>query len=342
MVKVGTKAAKDNPLHIRSISPGLPDDADEILALDRDLKRMGCKGFRKRPWSFKDKDMVRELVTVRSNKWDHTVRADPTKWTEELWREVYKFRAEGEGMCSRKESFVEGAFKRKADPKYRFTVANCRDPGARRVMEFLVPILYPDKPAKTTTMLANTILGVYLGARPVAWAGLVQEVVAKLVIGIRKPRPSFITPFLNHLYKHNGLLKDEEETTYEMEEVLDSHGWEKDKEPDVEATPESGSEEPKQDPNPAKRSGKRQRKTTERSEATPPSRQRKAHSDTEESDPIATAIEEIVRAKEGYEAMFEILTKLCKLTGVVEADRLYEEIEKKLLPYNIQVLKARM
>lgn len=134
-------------INIRTVVPRVPAADKEQEALDADLKRMGCYGFRNRPWCVREEDMIRELIEGCSNEWDHTIRSTPKKWTTELWREAYKFMANGEGMCPRGETFIEGKFKNKPDPKDGLTVVDCIDPKARRVLEFLVPILYPDCPS---------------------------------------------------------------------------------------------------------------------------------------------------------------------------------------------------
>jgi hypothetical protein len=52
---------------------------------------MGCSGFLEKPWGFKDEEIVRELLDGVSNEFDNSIRALPTRWTEEVWREVYNF-----------------------------------------------------------------------------------------------------------------------------------------------------------------------------------------------------------------------------------------------------------
>ena len=49
-------------------------------------------------------------------------------------------------MANRTDQFVEGKFYSEADPKDGFLVRECRDPKERRLLEFLVPIVHPDKP----------------------------------------------------------------------------------------------------------------------------------------------------------------------------------------------------
>jgi hypothetical protein len=52
---------------------------------------MGYSGLLEKPWGFKDDRIVRELLDGVSNEFDNSIRATPTRWTEECWREVYNF-----------------------------------------------------------------------------------------------------------------------------------------------------------------------------------------------------------------------------------------------------------
>ena len=62
-------------------------------------------------------------------------------------------------MASRIGRFIEGKFSACVNPKDGFGVAECKDVKARRVLEFLVPLLYLEKLAKVTIMMENTIFG---------------------------------------------------------------------------------------------------------------------------------------------------------------------------------------
>ena len=62
-------------------------------------------------------------------------------------------------MANRTDLYIEGKFRNKADPKDGFPVRDYRDARERRVLEFLVPIMHPDKPTRVTRTLGNTIFG---------------------------------------------------------------------------------------------------------------------------------------------------------------------------------------
>jgi hypothetical protein len=63
---------------------------------------------------------VRELLDGVSIEFDNSIRAAPTWWTEEVWREVYNFSTGGGGLAGRKDEYVwepESCFFLILDPK---------------------------------------------------------------------------------------------------------------------------------------------------------------------------------------------------------------------------------
>jgi hypothetical protein len=77
-------------IKLRKILPEVPRDESERAELLEDLQVLGCSGFLEKPWGFKDDKIVRELLDEVSNEFENSIRAQPVKWTEETWREVYR------------------------------------------------------------------------------------------------------------------------------------------------------------------------------------------------------------------------------------------------------------
>ena len=75
-------------------------------------------------------------------------------------------------MALRTDKYVDGKFSILINPKDGYAVAKCVDPRERKVLEFVVPILYPEKPSRVTVMVGNTIFGALSRIRKVSW-GLV-------------------------------------------------------------------------------------------------------------------------------------------------------------------------
>ena len=93
----------------------------------------------------------------------------------------------------------------------------------RRLLEFIVPIVHPDKPTWVTRTIGNTIFGALSGDRPVDWGKVFCELVQGLVGGAGKAKPTPICPFMYHLYECKGLLTEEEETDYTTAKELNRY-----------------------------------------------------------------------------------------------------------------------
>ena len=62
-------------------------------------------------------------------------------------------------MANQTDRFVEGKFLHKVDPKDGFSVKDCRNDRERRMLEFLLPIVHPNKPTRVTRTLGIQYLG---------------------------------------------------------------------------------------------------------------------------------------------------------------------------------------
>ena len=135
--------------------------------LEGDLKRIGCAGLLNKPWNVKDKGLVRELVKRAPNQFDHIIRCKPEKWTALVWREAYGFKPEAYGWASRTDKYIVGQFSKSVNPKDGYTVSDCEVFCAKQVLEFLISILYSEKPTRVTVTVENTVFGALMGDRPV-------------------------------------------------------------------------------------------------------------------------------------------------------------------------------
>ena len=86
----------------------------------------------------------------------------------------------------RTDKCVEDKFKTSINPKDGHAVRDCVDPRERRVLEFIVPILYPEKSNRVTKVVGNTIFGDLSGDYKVSWGQVIQEVVGWLVSNLEK------------------------------------------------------------------------------------------------------------------------------------------------------------
>jgi hypothetical protein len=174
-----------------------------------------------RSWRVRSEGMVRELVTGKvAQEHVSTVRGRPDRWNSELWSKVYGFEQGGEGMATKRDDCTRDKFTRKLDAKYGYFVRDCKDIREKRVLAFLVPILNPEKPYNITLTLASTIFLSFAGERMVDWGHLVGDQVHKLASITKRGLPTYIGPFLFHLYDQQNLLTVEEETQWTSHQIL--------------------------------------------------------------------------------------------------------------------------
>ena len=69
----------------------------------------------------------------------------------------------------RTKTWIDGKFKTSINPKDGHAVSDCIDPRKRRVLEFVVPILYSKKLGRVTKEIGNMIFGVLSGEYKVSW-----------------------------------------------------------------------------------------------------------------------------------------------------------------------------
>jgi hypothetical protein len=124
-----------------------------------------------------------------------------------------------------KDEYVKDCFQELPSPKDGYAIEDCTDARHRRVLAFLVPILYPEKPNRITVTMGNTIFRALNGGRrKVNWARIIANLVVQLAARVGKSRASPICPFLYHLYEHKELLRPEEEKSWKIQEAMMKYG----------------------------------------------------------------------------------------------------------------------
>jgi hypothetical protein len=209
---------------LRKIVPEVPRDETERGELLEDLQVMGCSGLLEKPWGFKDDRIVRELLDGVSNEFDNSIRGQAVRWTEECWREVYHFGKGGGGLAGRKDEYVKECFRDLPNPKDRYSIDDCKNPRHKRLLAFLVSIVYPEKPNRITITWGNTIFGALNGGRKVNWAQVITTLVVQLAARVGKSRATPMCPFLYHLYERKELLRPEEEKAWKIQEGMLKYG----------------------------------------------------------------------------------------------------------------------
>ena len=223
---------KARAMALKAVVPGMPKSVRDRELLEEDLRQIGCHGFAGKPWGLWMEDLVVELLGDKDNRWDGTMRQAPEKWIAKEWRKVYGFGRRGEVMASRTYRFIDGMFSGHVNPKDGYAVADCKDPRIKRVLEFLVPLLYLEKPTRVTITVGNTIFGALSGERPIDWGIVVKDLVQRLLSGMGKSKATPICPYIFHLYHSHDLLLPAEKKEYRIQEALVKHNVESEEDED--------------------------------------------------------------------------------------------------------------
>ena len=184
------------------------------------------------------------------------------------------------------------------------------------MLEFLIPILYPEKPTRVTVTVGNTIFGALLGERKVDWGIVLQAVVAKLVEGARKLKATPIGPYLFHLYMGQELLNGEEMVAYEIS--LDLLKYDCTPEPDPDQNQDSPT---RSDPAPSTSAKHNKQKKGDR----PGSSQERADRNKakeltqQELEEMSHSFDHAIRwmemAKAQYDQLGDVVVDVCKALG---------------------------
>ena len=129
-------------------------------------------------------------------------------------------------MATWREKYAEGKFANPFHPKNGYFISECKDPRARRMLEFVIPIFYPEKPTRVTVMVGNMVFGAYTGERDVNWALLMRAMVRRLLTGIGKSKPTPICPYLLYIYIVHEVVQPKENKVYMVEESFMLHNIE--------------------------------------------------------------------------------------------------------------------
>ena len=210
MEKAGTVKIEVHPISLKSIIPVVPKNGKEKELLVEDLTQMVCKGLLLQPWALKSEAMAQEFLQERSNEWKGTMYRDPEQWMADSQAEVYNFWKEGKGMAGRTNKLTDTKFRTSINPKDGHAIADCVDPREKRVLEFVMLILYPKKPSHVILTMGNTIFGALSRDRKVNWGQVFQDIVGKLVSMLEKGKAFPISSYLFYLYHRFECLREEE------------------------------------------------------------------------------------------------------------------------------------
>ena len=185
------------------------------------------------------------------------------------------------------------------------------------MLEFLIPILYPEKPTRVTMTVGNTIFGAFLGEQKVDWGIILQSVIAKLVEGARKLKATPIGPYMFHLYMGQEVLSVKEMVAYDISLDLLKYDYTLELEPNQGSLARSDPQ-----PSPSVQQNRRKSSYWPGSSYSRENRNKAldlTHQKIEEmSHSFSNAIRWMELAKIHYDQLEEVVSDVCKALGNVD------------------------
>ena len=120
---------------------------------------------------------MQELQQTQDNQWQETLWTDPDKWIAAAWHRVYNSPFRDKGMATRGEKYAEGKFANPPHPKDGYFLLECKDPRARKMLEFVIPTFYSKKPIRLIILVGNIVFGAYTGEQEVDWALVMRNTI---------------------------------------------------------------------------------------------------------------------------------------------------------------------
>ena len=144
---------------------------------------------------------------------------------------MYTFYKVGEGLAFGMDKFLDEKFLNPINPKDGFALSDYENIQACRVLEFLMPILYREKPTWIIIIIATTIFGVVSRKCKVDRSIVIWDLILKLVSKIRKSKSTSICSYIFYLYHSLDKLRGEEMVTYKATEAMFKYDIKLDLEP---------------------------------------------------------------------------------------------------------------
>jgi hypothetical protein len=206
---------------VRPLYPISPLDVKQREEFCQTLDKMGLRGLLDLCWDFDDQAMCDEVYLGKPHPdFKNSIKAQPKKITEKMIGEAFGVSTDGEDAVKKGDNRALSFFPSQSiSSTDGWQVKQCNDPTFQRVLAFLNPLLYPQKPHRVTVRMASTVAACLFHNRQTNWASVFHEVITKQVVG-KQNLPTSVSCYLVHLYKHQNLLTAEELDEYETHQEV--------------------------------------------------------------------------------------------------------------------------
>jgi hypothetical protein len=107
---------------------------------------MGCGSLMDLPLRCTNDEILKEIVLQKSPfAFTGTIQADPDLWTEEMLSLSRHLSSKGKRILPRRKNLAKEYFQRDHDSKDGLKYLQCNHQDLRKVLEFLLPLINPNK-----------------------------------------------------------------------------------------------------------------------------------------------------------------------------------------------------
>jgi hypothetical protein len=120
--------------------------------------------------------MLNKVALQLSVFWPETIKERPEKWTSKLLAQRWGLSLEGKDLPARKSNLAEKYFKGRLSGGDGLKLTDCRHKKLREVLEFLIPLLNPNKPKRVTVQVASAVVDCFINNKKYSSARIFEKV----------------------------------------------------------------------------------------------------------------------------------------------------------------------
>jgi hypothetical protein len=119
--------------------------------------------------------MLKEVVAQRSTTFPDSIRRKQEKWTMSVLAKKWLLSTEGRDLPPRKENLAKQYFVGAPSGGDGWKLAECNHQELREVLEFLIPLINPNKPKWVTIQVASAVVDCLINKVQYSWAKIFEE-----------------------------------------------------------------------------------------------------------------------------------------------------------------------
>jgi hypothetical protein len=192
--------------------------------------------------------MLKEVVAQQSTSFPSSIRAKPDDWTVDMCSKKWLLLAKGRDLPPKKENLANEYFVGIPIRRDGWKMADCNHQELGEVLEFLIPLINPNKPKRMTIQVACVVVDCLINKVKYSWAKIFEKSIQSQVTKLKTVAVSYLATYCLNLYQVDGLLTKPEQKAWKAFKWILTSGIKCLQEnPDKEENPDEEAEETESD-----------------------------------------------------------------------------------------------